>query len=165
MTDLRTSYLGLDLCSPIVASAGPLTGTRVTAERLGAAGAGAIVMPSLFEEEIVHDAWSSRTRMPWTDIARVTPAFDRRGLILISGRTGARWSHRARTPTVRLGGGARRIWRSDNPAIGGSIALEGDRFAVDEHRLYRFLAFYAGNPSARTELGSPQALDRWNSVL
>jgi dihydroorotate dehydrogenase (fumarate) len=55
VTDLRTAYLGLDLCSPIVASAGPLTGTRQTAERLAAAGAGAIVMPSLFEEEIVHD--------------------------------------------------------------------------------------------------------------
>jgi dihydroorotate dehydrogenase (fumarate) len=55
MTDIRTTYLGLDLCSPIVASAGPLTGTRETAERLAAAGAGAIVMPSLFEEEIVHE--------------------------------------------------------------------------------------------------------------
>jgi dihydroorotate dehydrogenase (fumarate) len=55
MTDLRTTYLGLDLCTPIVASAGPLTGTRETAERLAAAGAGAIVMPSLFEEEIVHE--------------------------------------------------------------------------------------------------------------
>ena len=55
MTDLRTSYLGLDLGSPIVASAGPLTGNVETARRLAAAGAGAIVMPSLFEEEIVHD--------------------------------------------------------------------------------------------------------------
>jgi dihydroorotate dehydrogenase (fumarate) len=55
MTDLRSTYLGLDLRSPIVASAGPLTGTRETAERLAAAGAGAIVMPSLFEEEIVHE--------------------------------------------------------------------------------------------------------------
>jgi dihydroorotate dehydrogenase (fumarate) len=55
VTDLRTTYLGLDLCSPIVASAGPLTGTRETAERLAAAGAGAVVMPSLFEEEIVHE--------------------------------------------------------------------------------------------------------------
>jgi dihydroorotate dehydrogenase (fumarate) len=55
MTDLRTTYLGLDLRSPIVASAGPLTGERETAERLAAAGAGAIVLPSLFEEEIVHE--------------------------------------------------------------------------------------------------------------
>jgi len=55
MTDLRTTYLGLHLRSPIVASAGPLTRERETAERLEAAGAGAIVLPSLFEEEIVHD--------------------------------------------------------------------------------------------------------------
>ncbi len=55
MSDLRTTYLGLELRSPIVASAGPLTGQRETAERLAAAGAGAIVLPSLFEEEIVHE--------------------------------------------------------------------------------------------------------------
>jgi dihydroorotate dehydrogenase (fumarate) len=55
MTDLRTTYLGLDLRSPIVASAGPLTRELEMAERLEAAGAGAIVMPSLFEEEIVHE--------------------------------------------------------------------------------------------------------------
>ena len=55
MTDLKTRYLGLDLRSPIVASAGPLTRDRETARRLEAAGAGAIVLPSLFEEEIVHE--------------------------------------------------------------------------------------------------------------
>lgn len=55
MTDLRTTYLGLDLRSPIVASAGPLTRELETAQRLEAAGAGAIVLPSLFEEEIVHE--------------------------------------------------------------------------------------------------------------
>jgi dihydroorotate dehydrogenase (fumarate) len=55
MTDLRTNYLGLDLRSPIVASAGPLTRERETAERLEASGAAAIVLPSLFEEEIVHE--------------------------------------------------------------------------------------------------------------
>lgn len=55
MTELRTRYLGLDLRSPIVASASPLTGEIETAERIDAAGAGAIVLPSLFEEEIVHE--------------------------------------------------------------------------------------------------------------
>ncbi len=55
MTDLRTTYLGLDLPSPIVASAGPLTGDLGTARRLAAAGAGALVLPSLFEEEIIHE--------------------------------------------------------------------------------------------------------------
>ena len=55
MTDLRTTYLGLELRSPIVASASPLTRELDAARRLEDSGAGAIVLPSLFEEEIVHD--------------------------------------------------------------------------------------------------------------
>ena len=55
MTDLATTYLGLALRSPIVASAGPLTGDPDTAARLADAGAGALVLPSLFEEEIIHE--------------------------------------------------------------------------------------------------------------
>jgi dihydroorotate dehydrogenase (fumarate) len=55
VTDLRTSYLGLDLRSPIVASASPLTGTLDGARSIEDAGAAAIVMPSLFEEEILHE--------------------------------------------------------------------------------------------------------------
>jgi len=53
--DLRTRYLGLDLRSPIVASASPLTGAADTARLIDEAGAGAIVLPSLFEEEIVNE--------------------------------------------------------------------------------------------------------------
>ncbi len=53
--DLRTRYLGLDLRSPIVASASPLTGAADTARLIEEAGAAAIVLPSLFEEEIVNE--------------------------------------------------------------------------------------------------------------
>jgi dihydroorotate dehydrogenase (fumarate) len=53
--DLRTGYLGLALRSPIVASAAPQNGEPATARRLEAAGVGAIVLPSLFEEEIVTE--------------------------------------------------------------------------------------------------------------
>lgn len=53
--DLRTRYLGLELRSPIVASPSPLTGELDSALQLVAAGAAAIVLPSLFEEEIVHE--------------------------------------------------------------------------------------------------------------
>lgn len=53
--DLRTRYLGLDLRTPIVASASPLNGHVDSARRVEAAGAAAIVMPSLFEEEIEHE--------------------------------------------------------------------------------------------------------------
>jgi len=55
MTALHTVYLGLELRSPIVASAGPATGDLQTAVRLEEAGAGALVLPSLFEEEILHE--------------------------------------------------------------------------------------------------------------
>ena len=53
--DLRTRYLGLELRSPIVASASPLTGEPASARLLEQAGAAAIVLPSLFEEEIVFE--------------------------------------------------------------------------------------------------------------
>jgi dihydroorotate dehydrogenase (fumarate) len=53
--DLRTRYLGLDLSSPLVASAGPLTGDPAAVTTMQDAGAGAVVMPSLFEEEILHE--------------------------------------------------------------------------------------------------------------
>jgi dihydroorotate dehydrogenase (fumarate) len=53
--DLRTRYLGLELRSPIVASAAPHNAEPEVAGRLERAGAGAIVLPSLFEEEILAE--------------------------------------------------------------------------------------------------------------
>ncbi len=53
--DLTTSYLGLRLSSPVVASAGPWSRDLHTIEALADAGVGAIVLPSLFEEEIVAE--------------------------------------------------------------------------------------------------------------
>ena len=55
MTALSTTYLGLNLRSPIVASASPMTGRPEEAVELDQAGVGAIVLPSLFEEEILHE--------------------------------------------------------------------------------------------------------------
>jgi dihydroorotate dehydrogenase (fumarate) len=53
--DLQTRYLGLELRSPIVASAAPHNSDQVVARRLERAGVGAIVLPSLFEEEILAE--------------------------------------------------------------------------------------------------------------
>ena len=53
--DLRTRYLGLDLRSPLVCSSSPYTGDLSAARKLEQAGAAAIVMPSLFEEEILNE--------------------------------------------------------------------------------------------------------------
>ena len=53
--DLSTTYLGLQLSSPLVAAASPLTGKLEMLRRLEDAGAGAVVLPSLFEEQIEHE--------------------------------------------------------------------------------------------------------------
>jgi dihydroorotate dehydrogenase (fumarate) len=52
MTDLTTSYLGLQLDNPLVPSASPLTGNLDYARQLEDAGAAALVMQSLFEEDL-----------------------------------------------------------------------------------------------------------------
>lgn len=53
--DLTTRYLQLDLRNPLVVAACPLTGNLDTLATLEAAGAGAVVLQSLFAEQIEHD--------------------------------------------------------------------------------------------------------------
>lgn len=53
--DLATRYLGLTLKSPLVASAGPLNAHLDNLVRLQDHGAGAVVLPSVFEEQIVRE--------------------------------------------------------------------------------------------------------------
>ena len=53
--NLDTTYLGLKLKSPIVASACPTNSSLPTLRRLEEAGCGAAVLPSLFEEQIEYE--------------------------------------------------------------------------------------------------------------
>jgi dihydroorotate dehydrogenase (fumarate) len=54
--DLRTTYMGLELKHPIVASASPLSESLDNIKRMEDAGAAAVVMFSLFEEQIRHES-------------------------------------------------------------------------------------------------------------
>lgn len=54
--DLSTRYLGLDLRNPLVASASPLSKTVDGVRRLADAGVGAVVLYSLFEEQLNRTA-------------------------------------------------------------------------------------------------------------
>jgi len=56
--DLTTKYLGLELRNPIVHSASPLSESLDAMRQLEDAGASAIVMYSLFEEQITHESRS-----------------------------------------------------------------------------------------------------------
>lgn len=54
--DFSTTYLGLPLRNPLIAGASPLTGRLDSVRALEDAGAAAIVLPSLFEEQIDAEA-------------------------------------------------------------------------------------------------------------
>jgi dihydroorotate dehydrogenase (fumarate) len=56
MVDITTKYLGLDLKNPLVASASPLSYKIDTVQKLEEAGASAVVMYSLFEEQIIQES-------------------------------------------------------------------------------------------------------------
>lgn len=56
MVDLRTNYLGLELKNPLVASASPLSEKVENVQKLEQAGVSAVVMYSLFEEQIVQES-------------------------------------------------------------------------------------------------------------
>jgi len=56
MVDLSTNYLGLKLKNPLVASASPLSKKVEYVKRMEEAGVAAVVMYSLFEEQIIHES-------------------------------------------------------------------------------------------------------------
>jgi dihydroorotate dehydrogenase (fumarate) len=62
-TELATTYLGLSLRSPLVASASPLTLNVANIERLAACGAGAVVLPSIFQEQIESEERAAEERL------------------------------------------------------------------------------------------------------
>ena len=53
--DLSTRYLGLALRNPLVASSGPLTEHLDSLRQLEDAGAAAVILPSLFQEQLEHE--------------------------------------------------------------------------------------------------------------
>jgi dihydroorotate dehydrogenase (fumarate) len=55
VTDLSTTYLGLRLRNPLVASSSPATQGVDRVRALAEAGVGAVVLPSLFEEQVVRE--------------------------------------------------------------------------------------------------------------
>jgi len=69
--DLTTDYMGLRLKSPLIASASPLNGELGTLRALEDYGAAAVVLPSIFEEQIVAERleFERRTEVPASGFA------------------------------------------------------------------------------------------------
>jgi len=55
MIDLSTTYAGLNMKSPVIVSSSGLTNSIERIKKIALAGAGAVVMKSLFEEQIMHE--------------------------------------------------------------------------------------------------------------
>ena len=92
MADLRTRYLGLELHSPLVASSSPLTGSLDGLRKLEAAGVGAVVLPSLFEEELARPTTGGQPAPTPRPASPTRPA-------TAPGRPPTwRWSNRPRRP-------------------------------------------------------------------
>ncbi|MDX9883426.1 MAG: dihydroorotate dehydrogenase-like protein [Prolixibacteraceae bacterium] len=66
MANLTTRFFGLELKSPVIAASSSMTGNLEQIKKIAEAGAGAIVLKSIFEEEIYHqlqEELSLRTEM------------------------------------------------------------------------------------------------------
>ncbi|HAM43921.1 MAG TPA: dihydroorotate dehydrogenase [Propionibacteriaceae bacterium] len=78
--DLSTRYLGMDLSGPLIASSSPMTRHLETMQELEAAGASAVVLPSLFEE----DARASESTSLEARVALVKQAKDQLSIPVIA---------------------------------------------------------------------------------
>jgi dihydroorotate dehydrogenase (fumarate) len=84
MADLKTSYMGLELANPLIAGASDLTADVDTIKRIADAGAGAIVLKSLFEEQIQLERFAleedqHRGEAVYSEMTSIFPAFKHAG--------------------------------------------------------------------------------------
>ena len=63
MVNLKTTYLGLELKNPLIAASSPLSEKTDTIRRLEESGAAAIVMHSVFEEQLAEEAFAIQTHL------------------------------------------------------------------------------------------------------
>ena len=61
MADLSTQYLGIKLKNPVIMGSSGMTGTIVGVKHAAENGAGAVVLKSIFEEQILHEMGSYLT--------------------------------------------------------------------------------------------------------
>lgn len=64
---METTYLGLAIDSPVIAASSPYTATLANVERCAANGAGAVVLKSIFEEQIIRQAASLEYATTYAD--------------------------------------------------------------------------------------------------
>ncbi|MEV6359919.1 hypothetical protein [Nocardia asteroides] len=165
------------LAAAEIAAAGSISHWPVAVLLLLAAGTAAASAPALTAagrlrpggialtpDGLVVRGWSSRTTLRWTEITHLRCTFDRMPLLDIVGTPTTHWHRHDLTPSITFRGTRRQIWMLDSPPHRSCVVLECPRFAVDRRKLHRYLTYYLENPSARPELGTHTALERWSRI-
>jgi len=68
MADLSTQYLGMTLKNPVIAGSSGLTNSVKSIKQLEEGGAGAVVLKSIFEEEIAFEYDDIPRATTWTNL-------------------------------------------------------------------------------------------------
>lgn len=77
---MKTFYLGLELSSPVIVASSPWTAHADTIEHCAAEGAGAVVLKSIFEEQMLHQARSmTDPAVPTTDAGEYLERYTEEG--------------------------------------------------------------------------------------
>lgn len=77
MVDLSVRYAGLELKSPVIVSSSGLTSSVTRIEKIARSGAGAVVLKSLFEEQIQYEIGSMETGGDYPEAADYLKAYAR----------------------------------------------------------------------------------------
>ena len=80
MIDLSTTFMGLKLKNPIIAGSSPLSNSVAGVKKLEEGGAGAVVLKSIFEEEIIHEMNDLMKDVP--EESRYIEHFDYQDLVI-----------------------------------------------------------------------------------
>lgn len=110
---------------------------------------------TLSSRGIAHRGWSFESRLEWSAIVGITPAFNGHPTILVIGYTNAGWDRRYTT----------RLWRIDRLPPVPMIEVDCRRFDLDPRDLYGYLRAYVESPAARGQLGTETALVRSRTLL
>ncbi|MGV9799099.1 hypothetical protein ACWDTP_13700 [Mycobacterium sp. NPDC003449] len=105
---------------------------------------------TLSTQGIVQRGWSFESRLDWSGVAGVTPAFNGYPAILVIGYRNIVWDRRYTT----------RFWRIDRLPPVPMIQFDCRQFNVDPYVLFNYVRAYIDNPELRAELGTDAALTR-----
>ncbi|MFS0895954.1 hypothetical protein [Mycolicibacterium litorale] len=105
---------------------------------------------TLSDQGVEQRGWSFESRLEWSSIAGIKPAFNGHPVVLLIGYANASWHHRYTT----------RIWRIDRLPPVPMIEVDCRKFDIDCRELYGYLRQYVDTPTAREELGTEVAIER-----